>query len=697
MWLPKALYLAVARRHLLVALPIVTSILLIVQIVLSAGFFTVQELRTETGGSGNLRARADFPAVAEIIVEDRRLRVAAGVAHTMAVFFAIAALLAGWLALVVPSHGIAPRNPNSLASTAGLLKSSPGIFGRLRHVDHTNPTAVAERFEGLFYTEVEDNTAVPPYMKRFVFSCLPDRRDPEERRRSAARAQEAVEAGAYRPLVLHPAVRIVGMVITIGMAAALWGTIAHSNEHRGLGNVKHTQTQAAAWTIVPALFFMVLAVYLWTVDFEIRFGAPFLDIFSGSHFRRGMTTTYTDELAPATLYKAVRGRNWRVLVTKTAAILAAWGPILAAGLFSPETVWTTALVQLSGADSALAGRAEQTAWVREGLVIPRVVMASAVSLAEGESLSVTLPAYRAELECEAPVSGAGWKASDMECEYLETVEGDPTCSQSVESERSSEEAGSFAYVAVGCRSKTTGEALAATVHYVWGTCGMERGRQPTYQAMVLACNETISQMSVSATMRGPGLSLEGTPTIIPQTGRIVDLASPLVQDIYGGYEVFTKAFVPSNLDTSDDAGTLSAAIQKRHTLLRAQILAALPPPPPPSPTSSHQSRARDADQGQTPAFQARAATSTTRLVQRAAPTYALAVLLTVIFILEAAGLWLEPQDANPIPGCPGSIAGAAAMLGTWEVFSRLPEGAEWVRERDLGGLFPNGDGARARS
>lgn len=444
----KTLFLSAKRKHFLVTASIITRILLILQIVLSTGFFAIQESRTEVDGVASvlrrfilhsqLRFGDNQPAVITVTaVEEKRLRVSPGVAHTMAVFFVISALLTSWMVFLVPTQGIAPRNPNSLASTAALLSNSPGILGRLRDVDHDNAGAVAGRFGGLFYTKVERYTTDPPHMARFIIRCVADRRPSSQKRREAKRADAFAVRDTYSPLVLRPGTRIVTMALTIGLAVALWGTLSHSNKYRGLAEVGHTQAQVAAWTIFPAAIFMSLTLYIWTVDSESRFTAPFLDIFRGSNFSRGMATTYMDEIAPVTLCKAARRKSWSVLVTTTAMLLVTFAPILAAGLFSPESVEQQIAVQIpprevisGGVDAEGVNEASVVAnsilshyntsypaWIYEDVVISGSEPTSG-DLSEEDRIQVSLPAVQVELTCKRLMASSG-ELSDIECELLE--------------------------------------------------------------------------------------------------------------------------------------------------------------------------------------------------------------------------------------------------------------------------------------
>lgn len=592
---------------------------------------------------------------------EQRLRVASGIAHSMTALFMLSLLMAIPLILHVPRRGVTPQCPNSVAGTAVLLVNSEDIFERLRGADTGSLAAIEERLRGSYYSAVE---LMGPVMRKFVLKRMPDG-TPDAPPNSPARKPQG-----YNPWVLRALPRIISIVLAAALAAALWGLIAASNNNQGLAPVHDAYTRSVLWTCLPAAAVVGLGAYLKSADFQTRFLAPFSALYSADGFAAGMTTTYTDELAPVTVYKAVREKSWAVVLAKGAAVMASVMPILVCRLYTPEDVLRETEMEVTQVEwfeersdgpplVDLAANNASYPWVHDNLVVPRVEVEGSTRDA---TIEARLPAVRAELTCK-PIKPSDDDISTVECELLD---GERTvmCDAGQANDF-------FAHAATRCISKSTGEEFEAFMHYLWGSCdgGEQMGRR------VVSCEERVVEVEARATMRGEPLGVVSAEEYAGSR-RETDIDLPR-EKVYDGLRgeadpwfdaFFTLLSHTTPLKPSTPVSTLTSAIEKQHATLRGQALTASR-----TPTTAHHKGTRTE--------------KTTRLVQHGAPTHLLAVALTLAFGASAAAAVTAPARALPCsPGCVGAVAG---MLAEWGM-RVVPVGAEWMGDATLRRYFEGG-------
>lgn len=618
------------------------------------GFFTAF---APLAAHHNLREDAAEISSGTATTREQKLRVVQGIAHTLTVLLGVSLLLTLPLVLFVPRRGITPRRPNSAAGTAALLVDSEDIFTRLRGADTSSLEAISERLRGPYYSTVE----LSPGVKRFAIKRTPGENPAPDFPRSSG------APGGYNPWPLRPAPRIASLMLTGALTGTLWALLSASQNDQGLATVSDPYGMAILWTCLPAAILVALGAYLGSVDFHTRFLAPFAALYKQDTFAAGMMGTYTDELAPVTVYKAVRARNWIVLLAKGAAVGAALFPILMCRVYTAEEVETEEGVEVrqvewfGGGDGApavdLAGNGSNP-WVSGDLVFPRVEVADT----KDATVEVTLPAARVELACE-PLDPADGNLATVECELLD-AERDVMCADA--SGGSNE---FFGHVATACRSTSTGEEFPGFMHYLWGSCAEG---VPVHRKIV-SCEERVVEVRVETTLRGEGLSIikaeEDTDT---RRETDIELPTEGVYDLPRGKGPWFDAFfalLPRTTSLGPDTPLeeITDAITSQHTLLRMQALTATRKPN----ASLHPG---------TKTYKA------TRLFQHRVPTYLLATLLTLTLGFAAASLMAAPERV--LPCSPGSIGAVAGMLAEWGGRGRVvPLGAEWMGDRELARYF----------
>lgn len=601
----------------------------------------------------NLREDSSAVSSGTATTKERRLRVVSGIAHSMAALFGASLLLTLSLMLFVPRRGITPRCPNSVAGTASLLVNSEDIFSRLQGADTSSLKAIAERLRGSYYSTVE----LSPGARRFIIkNTLSEGTAPEVCRSPGA-------PNGYNPWPLRLVPRIASLMLVGAITGTLWALLSTSRNDQGLASISDPYRMAILWTCLPAAILVAAGAYLGSVDFHTRFLVPFAALYKQDTFAAGMMGTYTDELAPVTVYKATRARNWVVLLAKGAAVGAALFPVLICRVFTAEEMVTEKKVEVrqtewfGGEDGApavdLAGNGSNP-WIHGDLVFPRVE----VEDVKDASVEVTLPAARAELTCEPlePSDGNLWA---VECELLDAKRG-AMCGQTNDF---------FGHVATGCKSTTTGEEFSGFMHYLWGSCaeGVPVRRE------IVSCEEKVVEVQVEATLRDEKLSMvKAKEDAETRRDTNIELPTEGVYDLPGATDPWFDAFFTflsrtTPLDDDTPLEEITDAITSQHSLLRTQDLAAT----------------------RTPTTSLRPGTKTyrtTRLLQNRVETYLLAILLTLTLGFAAASLMVAPRRVLPCsPGCIGAVAG---MLAEWGGRARVvPLGAEWMGDRELARYF----------
>lgn len=606
----------------------------------------------------NLREDAADLSHGTSVATEQRLRVVSGIAHTMAALCGVSLLLAIPLIFYVPTRGITPRCPNSVAGTAVLLASSDDIFENLRGADTSSLQSISERLRGSYFSRVE----IGPVMRRFII-----KRAPEEGPVASDTLPNPHKRipDAYKPRALRPFSRIAGVLITGAFAATLWGLVAASNNNEGLGAVSDPYHESILWRCLPAAALVALGAYTKTVDFQTRFLAPFSALYSPGGFAAGMTTTYTDELAPVTAYKAARSRDWAVMLAKGTAVLAVLMPILVCRLYTAETAMMRTEVDVKQiewfegtADSVAlvdpAATAVSFPWVHGDLVLPKVEVPGSM---RDVTVEASLPAVRAELNC-APLTPSDGDISNVDCELLD-AERSVRCDGQAN--------GFFGHVATRCASTSTGEEFPGSMHYLWGSCD---GTVVTDQAIV-SCDERIMEVEVETKLRGETLFIVAAEEVT-ETKRQTDIELPEknMYSLQGRTDPWFDPFFAllsrtTSLNPRNTTEAIASAIQKQHSLLRAQTLTASRTPS----TSLHRGTKTE---------------TTTRLVQHRAPTYLLATALTLSIAFAAASAVVVPT--NVLPCSPGSVGAVAGMLAEWGM-RIVPVGAEWMGDAELRRYF----------
>ncbi|KAK3356371.1 hypothetical protein B0T25DRAFT_134943 [Lasiosphaeria hispida] len=684
----------------------------------------------------------------QALVMKDRLIVNRNVAHGMAGGFALMALMAVWMVFYAPpSNGFVPRDPDTISGCAVLLSRSSDLLALLHGTGHKTLKDVTEQVSGSYRTAIQpspDNALSP------TFHLKKD--DPEVPGPELSDTQNAT-SGEFRPwspMGLRGPVRWIGLIAMVGIAGTAVGLLIRSNRDNGFFNTGDNANIQYLWTILPTLVMEALTIYIKGSDFSIRALAPFTALQSRSDtFERALAVSYTNELGPATIYKAVRQRNWAVVISKTMATLCALLPIITNALFSVENLEVEIGVQLQQQTWFGSGDYETISWqapthVADMLLRDDVNSTSPpwsydewafhiqtpvgddVASADPTDLSLRarLAAVSVDLDCQLSVRPGPIPADDGI--QLEVRGQNTSCFGGFDYRKHHYFAGSAGghYLSSACSND-----LPPT-DYVWGRC---TGDVIDFIAH-LACNETAVEQDFDATLSGPGLTVDTTlqpPVPLPDTTRPYSFHGK-ISDIYigllpgdknldespsGAYlDRFFRSLITqkiampiSHLDSPSTADLVTAAIKKQHAIVRAQTLnydgrakmavtRALRLPF----TSDAGNNTANETQAQYPPYTApqpapQPATlhhSPNRLVQSGTATYVTLSVLFLVFVLDLVSILTTKKIQ--MPKSPGGIAAIASLLADSTIFKHLPpEGVEWMGDEELAGHF-RGRGATFR-
>ncbi|KAF4973320.1 hypothetical protein FZEAL_9355 [Fusarium zealandicum] len=670
-----ALTKAFQNRHHLVVVSIVAKFLLRAQIVLSTAVFHAQ---IHFDGTTVLRARL-------------------GVLHTMVgVFLILSGVLLPMLYHAPSPRGIAPRDPTSPAGTAALLSSSQQLLARLTGTGSADMETVAARLAGSWYsTELRQPGRRPE--KMFQLRQLSGGNGTFSTETPEGSGEKT---GVYRPWTQGMRIQAISVAASVVLLACLFVVYSLKGNGEGFAVVDDI---FILWTCLPTLIFAMLAVFWTRIDINSRHLAPYLKLTAAKcRFRESLGLNYMNEFGLRTVAKAMKNRDWAVLLAKCTVMLGWLMPIFTAGLFAiaevaqtadvelrPETQFESTSQSLSGAiDSDMVNQVllqdtpTYPRWTWEDMALPELSLVQHPQEwpLPNTQIKAKIPALRAKLSCETLSLTAG-QGSKWECTPVAGSKKQPICGANQSY---------TALVASSCAQLTSKFSL----NYVWGSCA-EDGMMS-----VLVCNESIVEVDVHSTFHTENMRIDTDDFPIDDTSseRKSNIRANITS-VYGalddigaddedleGLDGFFRTLVLSRLDmflerlvSPERQNSVAQAIRLQHGILGAQAISSDLMRH--SVSSKLRARASAADSSET-TISASVDYFIPRLAQASIQTYILAGLLALTLILGLASLGTTPRG-TPLAKSPGSIAAQASLLADSTLWWRLPDGAEWMSDEDL--------------
>jgi hypothetical protein len=155
----------------------------------------------------------------------------------------------------------------------------------------------------------------------------------------------------WRPLVLKPTIRSLGLFTVAAVVVVLESLLQVSRKHNGITDLDLNQYIHYTWTYIPALMMVVIKLFALSLDFNTRLLAPFSRLRSGGTYRNALQVNYLKQLAPGAIISSVRMRQFAVTATTLMALVGGLLTIVVSGVYGVAQVPTQSPVQVQRQDS----------------------------------------------------------------------------------------------------------------------------------------------------------------------------------------------------------------------------------------------------------------------------------------------------------------------------------------------------------
>ncbi|KAK3353905.1 hypothetical protein B0T25DRAFT_222794 [Lasiosphaeria hispida] len=706
-------------------------------------------------------ASSPAPATANIISE--RFMVVFLPTQMIVVHLAISTFLAIAMLLLVPKKGFLPRDPGTIMDTAALIANSRGLLQTLRGVGGGSEAMLKERLLGTeFYTGVEAyeraESGGSGYFRIFNTQGLPET-TPDYVEPTDKFPNPILLHPVSRLTALLVAIGfIIGLDLTLQFSQKNGGfDDADDNPYRHL---LQTVLPAQIFGFLTLYFVAAgfatrsLAPYL-----ALSRGATFEQSISLNLVDKAFPVVLLEAIKSRNL--AVGGASVAAFVSALFTIFAAslftiaTVPVTAScQLLSQDFFSQSNGVPDSGfcttcqngtvlASLVLNGNISYPQFTYEELVFPSLGLASIPEdmrdLPDDIVISATIPAVRSVLACRkyqqselainltvsstlagtgnplrVTIPGQGGVNQDNSIVIntgltLDDLPGAPEPPIDPNAFF-----GAGAYKPITIRNATVSRWI-----WVWGQLQNAGTNLTTVKsALALTCNETILQLSANVRFIGGNLDIDQTTPPVRDDSTLamvpvaidgnlnyddlVKIPTPHLLDPFFTSLVSSRFAIPlSDLGSAAALGSVSGAIDRQHTLIRAQIVNMWNRRPTTPDTAGPALFPLDTDgaimgNASVAAFPARLTVDSLdsgaarRIVQDAVATRVLQALLAAALVFSAAS-WLALPRANVLPRVgAGSIAGVAALLADGNIFGLMGRGAEWQGVGELHAYFRDG-------
>lgn len=230
----------------------------------------------------------------------------------------------------------------------------------------------------------------------------------------------------YRPFAVSILGNILIASVPLVLIVVLEILYQYSARHDGLADVDDANLYAHyAWTFIPTLIMVGVGQLFGMLDFATKVFAPYSALCrsGGAPARTSIMASYLDKLGVHALYAALAKKQWAVAAAAVATVLSPLLTIVTSGLLNAEAApanYTVAVTQLDAftgnqsldgdgivaANLVLANNLTYPQWTYDTIAIPRFeaaaeqASASLTTLARNaSSLRATVPAVRGVANC----------------------------------------------------------------------------------------------------------------------------------------------------------------------------------------------------------------------------------------------------------------------------------------------------------
>lgn len=663
-------------------------------------------------------------------------------AHVVAGLLGVCLILIIATMLLAPRHGFLPRDPGSIIDTATLLAHSGSLLINLTDAGGAHDKLIRDRLVGSAYsTGVQgyDGGSSPNLGYFHIIDA-----GSSGSKKSAGR----IDRSTWRqPVTLTGLIRLLFGLILATTIIAFEVSFRASERTNGFIDIDKNGAYLA-WTAVPALLLLAMAMYMDSVDSWTRIIAPYTNLYHGSEFSHSVTLNLIDQWKPKAWWRALKMRDFGVLSTVSGILCAALLVVATSALFEPIPAEDSSAVPLAGrdffADSLASSENDPVCTtckndtVTASLILSmnasypqftfedlnlQAVSVKGLAVSNGFEVKVKLPTIRANMTCRLYLSdeiSANLTQNNLRVDLPgETCRGENarrTGNVVIETATNSSESNNNAYFGVGV-GKTGAAVQCSDWLYVWGQ-GAGSGGNDVQSISALACNESIVALEAEVVLHGPELRIDAAkPPILDESViknttvaippleyyQLANVSTASLLDPFFGLLTMSSSQTSLKLlgDSSKDAADqVRKAILRQHGIIRAQSLNFK--------SRRHLSSAGtfpevngrtiksginpDASVSQAvPTFSGSQVSRKIRLRQDEVATRILHCILGIVLLFHLCAWMFTPQTV--LPRWPTSIASVGALITDGNLLGYLPRVAEWQSRHELETIFHHGEEA----
>ncbi|KAF2465938.1 uncharacterized protein BDR25DRAFT_345834 [Lindgomyces ingoldianus] len=664
-------------------------------------------------------------------------------------------LLIGLLVVVLlfRPRDVVPCNPTSMAGILTIMASSKEFNATLSKKIHPGEIPLESCFGGtqIFTNIVSIEDEQSP---AFRIEISPNSTSPLQ-------SKAASKGGGpwWKPLPIQIPYFSFATLLPVTLIIILEILQRLSDQNSGFTSISSLRTAQVLANIIPAGVMALVHTMIKSISYDLRLLAPFKTMHkSNAPARRSVLVHHLGAGSVPAIFEAVRAQIPTVVLSATASLLASVLTIVVSALYSSDTVSQQMDITLQRLDSFdLSWGNNNTNLTNvslafnliehfnmtdapstyQDLVFPRFQLsdehAGVINNAQ-QSITATVPAYRASLNCTAaaresitakvnpPLSGclSSTMFVEPDVNVYAKVPLPSKCLQSMERQNQNNSkftadvtmgfcfgANSTGWTPMGRMEDINNDsddcpslAFAFGVFFANKT-GFTK-HISTENTTVLACSQAIERVDTITTFVGPDLSIDRRNPPVPDEFKAVSVGNFQYElglnisinsfDFPGQDSVMEREldrflqaviFGPGgiSLDELRDTEIATRGIQKTYGQYMAEALNRGMRRSPNTTASSPENENEEQNEEQT-SFTASTLAPRDRLKQNATPKLVLQILLGVILLLIAVAWVLAGDLRTVLPHSPCSIAGMLVLIAGSEVLERevVPKGAEWMGE-----------------
>ncbi|OJD30880.1 uncharacterized protein BKCO1_5400068 [Diplodia corticola] len=607
-----------------------------------------------------------------------------------------------------------PRDPSTIAGLATILARSTAVVSDLKGSGLESTKDIDQRLQTHRFSTSATVSAHSSHPHFRIESAESEHR--ASTTTDQAEAEQSKDVTWYRPFVATVLGR--GLVLSAPLALILTLELLYqySSQNNGLLAVDDANLFVHyAWTYVPTAVMVAVGQTFAMLDTTAKLFNPYHNLRKGNaSAEKSIMENYMRSVTVAALCRAARKLQYTVVAAGMAAVLTPFLTIVVSGLFNAEsapTAYTASFARLDNFDPnttttgnglayanlVLANNLSEPLWTHQDLAFPQLSQSassitddsgSAVSVAavNASSVSLALPAVRGNLNC-TPATHAEIYCDEL-APYLlsqpNSSYGDPRQNQYFSG------TGYFGDVfALDARVYPGCPAVMVAFGHV--------DNKTIDSVTHLSCSPYVETVNATASFKLPSWELDTSspvttdenetsvfydgqmPDFLTDSGYSFANPLPVNRSDEDFASIFPLAIYGRNgtpvaeLFGPDNIGNLQRAVESTYALVMAQVLN----------WDRQQLGGDDVTSAGAVAFEGNLTDRTSiRLVQSAVSTRILEGLLAAMFVCAALTFALL-DTKKVLPKNPCSVAAMASLLAGSKLLAAIPEGAEWMSDRQL--------------